>query len=227
MVTTRAVRTLTVALQAAVFLGCADPNTYGTPRTLAPGGTQFQLSLSGMAGSAQGRTDVSPALPSVGLRRGVADRVDFGVRVMDLSALAADLKLNFLRGPFDMAIDPGVQAFWGDTLNPPVGTLQFHLPLMLGINFDEATTLVLVPGAVASVSTAKEANAGPSAIAIYAPGFGARMGIGLNIHTGYRISWQPEVTVVHEFNTLDTWLAVFGLGLSLGNQPDYSDLNRD
>jgi hypothetical protein len=46
----------------------------------------------------------------------------------------------------------------------------------------------------------------------------------VNFRTSDSFSWQPEITVWHEFNQLDTWIGVAGIGINVGPQPDYSDL---
>lgn len=50
------------------------------------------------------------------------------------------------------------------------------------------------------------------------------LGLGLNVHTSDTVSWQPEVTAWHEFNGVESLVCVLGLGVSVGSQPDYSDL---
>ncbi len=212
--------------------GCPDPNTYGTPRTLAPGDVQMQVSTSGWVGAASGTTLFSPGLPTLGFRTGVSDRVDWGARVSDLSSLAADVKYNFLRSRrFDMALDPTIQAYYVDLggTAKPFGALHLHLPLLLGFNFDEATTLVLTPGFVATLATADAASDGASTfeVAALSPGLGARLGLGLNVRTSDHFSWQPELTVWHDFNDVDAWVYVLGIGMNVGAQPDYSDLGDD
>jgi hypothetical protein len=211
--------------------GCPDPNTYGTPRTLAPGDFQVQASYGGFAAAAHGSGALTPGLPSIGFRAGLADRIDVGARVVSLTALGGDAKLNFVRGRVDLALDPMVQGFWGiQTVNsfPPIATVEFHLPLLVGINFNDATTLVITPGLVASASTSSAAAymtpPTPIQTAFTTSGVGGRLGLGLNVHQSDTFSWQPEVTAWHEFNSTDVWFCVFGIGMSIGNQPDYSDL---
>jgi len=211
--------------------GCPDPNIYGTPRTLAPGDIQFQAAIDGYGGTASGTTGATPGLPSFGARFGLADRLDVGARLIDMTAVGGDAKYNFVRGRFDMAVDPIVQAYF---VLPPqtttsaanVGVLQFQLPLLLGINFDDATTLVFSPGFVASVATRSPQGIGLNTeqVAFASSGLGARLGIGLNIRTSDTFSWQPEVTAWHEFNGVDSWVCVAGIGINIGAQPDYSDL---
>lgn len=223
--------TATVALLSALLYGCPDPNTYGTPRTLDPGDLQVQVSASGFVGVASGSAGVTANVPSIGIRAGVVDRLDVGARLVGMTGLGTDAKWNFHRGRLDAAIDPMAQAFYGLPAAgyiPDIVTLHFHVPLLLGINFDEATTLVLTPGFVATVATAspesRATGIGPPAIAFGSSGVGARFGLGLNIHVSDTSNIQPEVTAWREFNDAASWVCVFGLGLSIGAQPNYSDL---
>ncbi len=224
---------IAVAVAALALLsGCPDPNTYGTPRTLAPGDFQLQAALGGWGGTASGNTHFSAGLPSLGVRYGLADRVDVGARVVNFTGLGGDTKINLVRGRFDLAVDPGVQAFHiiGTAMNnqtaSPVEVLQFHVPLLLGYNFDEDRTLVLTPGFVATAvaGNVQVTGALPDQIAFATPGVGARLGLGLNIRTSDTFSWQPELTAYHEINAVDAWVYVFGIGGNIGAQPDYSDL---
>jgi hypothetical protein len=222
-------RVLGVTGLIAMLCGCPDPNIYGTPRTLAPGDFQLQASESAYAGAVNGARGLAPAPPSLGGRYGVVDRFDVGARIVDFSALAGDAKYNFVRGRVDLAIDPRVEFYVVGPGNSPtahVGVIQGHLPLLLGINFDEATTLVLVPGVIGTTATAGIGNIGLSAeqVAFASSGLGAQLGVGLNVHQSDKVSWQPEVTVWHDFNAVGSWVCVFGIGLNLGAQPDYSDL---
>lgn len=225
---------VTVAL-GAFLCGCPDPNTYGTPRTLAPGDLQLQGSLGAWGGVANGSNGALPSLPSVGVRYGVADRLDVGARLVDFFGLGGDIKYNFVRGPVDLAIDPMLQAFYvpaiqltpSSSYSNATGIAQVHLPLLIGINFDDATTLVLTPGIVGTLATGSASDnpyAGAQQIAFASTGLGARLGIGLNIRTSDTFSWQPEVTAWHEFNGVDSWVCVAGIGINIGAQPDYSDL---
>jgi hypothetical protein len=178
--------------------------------------------MSGFGATSGGQTSFSPGLPSVGVRYGVADRVDVGARVADLSSLEADLKYNFVRGRFDMAIDPGVQGYYYTASGvPPFGMAQFHVPLLLGLNFDEDTTVVLSPGFFGAVATTGVQ------LPAFTPGIGARLGLGLNVRVSDSLSWQPEVTVWHELYQSDSWVYVFGIGANVGPQPDYSDLSSE
>jgi hypothetical protein len=184
--------------------------------------------MSGFGATAGGATAFSPGLPTIGVRLGLVNRVDVGARVSDLTGVGADLKYNFVRGRFDMAIDPAVQGIYYDVggHTQPAGVAQFHLPLLLGLNFDEDTTLVLTPGFFAAVTTytGQSSSLDTLQFATLSPGLGARLGLGLNVRASDNLSWQPELTVWHEFGDIDSWVYVLGIGLNVGALPDYSDL---
>lgn len=128
-----------------------------------------------------------------------------------------------------MAVDPLAQAFYSpsgvQSQTVDIGVLQVHVPLLLGFNFDEYTTLVLSPGFVGTVATRTAAGNFPTSEAAWATsGAGVRLGVGMNFRASDKLSWQPEVTAWQEFNEADTWALVVGIGINLGAQPDYSDL---
>ena len=228
MLAQRAYATVAGIVIAVTLGGCPDPNTYSTPRTLAPGDLQIQVSMSGFTGTGRGQTAVSPGLPSVGVRIGLADRLDVGARLSGFSSVQADLKYNFLRGRVDIAIDPMAQAYYYDVsgLREAIGIAQLHLPVLFGVNLDEATTLLFTPGFFAGLSTSPLEGSGASSVQVasLSDGLGARLGLGLNVRVSDKLSWQPEVTVWHQFTDLDAWVCVFGIGLNAGAQPDYSDI---
>lgn len=225
-----------IAGVAAIMLlsGCPDPNTYGTPRTLGPGDLQLQASTPVYGFTENGKTQFTAGFPSVGARLGLADRLDMGARLVGFFGLGSDLKYNFLRGRIDMAVDPMVQGFYmppaqysaSTTLTTGIAIIQAQVPLLVGFNIDEATTVVVTPGFIATLATASpEENGGsPSQIAFATTGAGARLGVGLNVHTSETFSWQPELAAWHEFNGVESTVYLLGIGVSLGAQPDYSDL---
>ena len=109
-----------------VFLlgGCPNPNTYTTPRTLDPGQVQWQVApeVIGVDYSARyGSTDASgnliktkvssvwPMFPTFGARIGVAEGLEIGLRAPNLEPVAGDAKIRLLKGPVDVALDPGLQ----------------------------------------------------------------------------------------------------------------------
>jgi hypothetical protein len=228
------------AVAVATLTGCPNPNLYATPRTMPPGKVMIQASLEGVGINAKegGTTDsvYLPTLPSVGVRVGVADGIDLGARVSNLSSLQVDGKFNFLRtNNFDMAVDPGVQVAGlpsvstGSGSSTSIGLFYFNIPLVLGINFNHALTLVLTPGASVLAATASVSSG--SGISDFASSsvFLARFGVGFNIRATDVISIQPEITLLRGFNSEDTTFFNFGVGgnfgVSKGSAPDYSTVH--
>ena len=223
--------------------GCPNPNTYGTPRTLAPGKVQMVASLEGVGISSSsyattqngatvqngGASFYSPTAPSVGVRVGVSDDVDLGFRLSELSSLEADVKYNFLKSKtFDMAINPGVQGAYLSVDQTSLGLIYLNLPLLLGINFSHSTTLVLTPGFTYLVATGSVNNSnGTSSFATGSAPL-ARMGVGFNFRISSQFGLQPEVTVLKGFNDANATIWNFGLGFligtSKGSMPSYDDV---
>jgi hypothetical protein len=245
-----------VALVAAPFLvvpvltGCPNQNLYATPRTVPAGKVNIQASAEGVGlsaktacvngtGGASSCTDsiYLPTLPSVGVRVGVADGVDLGARLSNLSSLQIDGKFNFIRSnTFDMAVDPGIQAAYLGSVtsgsgsgSTSLGLFYFNIPLVLGINFTHALTLVLTPGATVVLATdSVNSGSGTSEFATgTAPFF--RMGLGLNIRATDTVSIQPEFTLLRAFNSDEATLMNFGVGgnfgIGKGSGPDYSTVH--
>src|SRR5688572_21795548 len=98
-----AVRVTMTLLAAPALVGCTSPNTYATARTLAPGDVTHTVAVEGIAYHGSPGTGALPLLPTYVLRVGVIERVDVGVRVGNMTELGADVKVNFLRGPLDLA----------------------------------------------------------------------------------------------------------------------------
>jgi hypothetical protein len=224
---------------AASLCGCPNPNTYGTPRTLPPGKVQIVASLEGVgisettgtnaAGDKVTTSAYDPTFPSVGVRIGLADSVDLGLKIAQLSSLGADVKLNFLRSRwFDMAVDPGVQGAYLSAGGTSLGIFYFNVPLLLGINFTHSTTLVLTPGFTYLLATASTTDTSGTSSYVSGSAPLARFGVGFNFRVGSVLSIQPEITGLKGFNNSDATLWNFGVGFAIatsrGASPDYSDV---
>jgi hypothetical protein len=227
-----------------VLTGCPNPNTYGTPRTVPAGKVQMVASLEGVGVSTSsqsstvngatttvaGESFYAPTAPSVGVRIGLTDSLDLGLRLSELSSLQADAKFNFLKSNvFDMAVAPGLQGAYVSAGGTSLGLVYINLPLILGINFSHAATLVLTPGFTYAVATASVADG--SGTGAFANGSAPliRMGVGFNIRIGNQFALQPEVTALKGFNDLGALYWNFGLGFLIGTSknamPNYDDVN--
>lgn len=233
---------------ALVLTGCPNPQTYGTPRTTPKGKVTHTvapevLMVTGNATTTEvdpttGATTTDeepvsvtvPIPPSYKLRVGVADRVDIGVSVPNMSSLGADVKVNPVRGDFDLAVDPGVQWFGVNAGDASFNVFYLHLPLMLGINFSPDTTLVLTPGVLYSaVMTSADDVAVDGEDAVYrSSGLAARFGVGFQYRVSPKFALHPEVTGIRgltgDYGETEGTIVLFGLGFNIANMPDYSDV---
>jgi hypothetical protein len=226
-----------LALGAALLLqGCPNPNVYQTPRTTPKGSVSHTVAAEGIGFSAteeatgQSVSGFFPTLPSYSLRVGVADEVDIGFRLANMSSLGADAKWNFVRGQtLDVAVDPGVQWFrWSTTVDNETTSADIvyaNLPVLVGINIAEPLSLVIVPGITYAYSSASTSGGGSDA-ATSADGVMARVGFGFNLRVSQRFAIQPEVTLLRQFNDDPAALYIAGLGFNFGALPGFDDLAK-
>src|SRR5262249_8813312 len=148
-----------------------------------------------------------------------------------------DGKINFLRGGFDVAVDPGVQAFYysvGSTAgtassSSSVSGAYFHLPLLLGINLSQGFTIVptagIMYGVVSSSSTASTDSGNDSVKASGNSGIIGRFGLGFDARVSHGFALHPEITIMKSFKEgAEGILYLAGLGFNFGNLPDYGDI---
>jgi hypothetical protein len=220
--------------------GCPNPNTYTTPRTLDPGTVQWQVAAEGIGvdykvsnGSTDSKgnpvkTDVLaglPTIPTFGVRFGAAEGLEIGLRLPNGEPFAADTKIRLLKGPFDVALDPGTQLYMGSANGNAFAVVYVHAPVLLGFNFSQNVSFVLSPGLAYANNAASNVVATGVAGASTAAGFMARLGVGFDFRVSRRFAVQPEVTLMRQFTgSEDLLLCVGGIGFNFGTQPDYSDL---
>jgi hypothetical protein len=220
--------------------GCPNPNTYTTPRTLDPGKVQWQLAPEFIAvnydanyGSTDANgnpiktnvTGVLPMLPTFGVRTGVAEGVEIGLRLPNHEPIAIDAKFRLLKGRLDVALDPSFQLYYASIDSNGFVAAWVHAPVLLGINFSEKVSLVLSPGLAYAANTASGVVPVAIAGASAAAGFMARLGVGVDVRVSRRLAVHPEITLVRQFTgSEDLLLCVGGIGFNFGAQPDYSDL---
>lgn len=211
------------ALCATALVGCPSPNIYGTARTLPVGTIQHTAALDTVGVSRGGNGIFTPTLPTYQLRLGVADRVDLGFRLANLATLGFDAKINFVRGPFDLAIDPGIQGIYiggtGSSGGSGAGLVYMNLPIILGFNLSQNFSLIATPG----IAYALGFSYSSSSSDYNGSGFAARLGAGANIRVGRSFAIQPELTALY-FPDTDGVFFTGGIGFSFGAQPDYSDV---
>ena len=219
---------------AAVCTGCPNPNTYGTPRTTPVGRVQHTVAAEGFGasfeqplGNGQTRSDggTLPNFPSYQLRIGVADTVDVGVKILNMTSVGADVKWNFIKGDtFDMAAVPGFQVFHFSTND--VGFTQFYgnLPLLFGINVSDSVTIVPAAGVTYSLSSGSADNNDGNSAAFSEGGLWLRGGLGFNFRVSPKFAMHPEITFLKNLpgdGETDALLYIFGLGFNFGALPVY------
>jgi hypothetical protein len=225
---------------AALCTGCPNPNTYGTPRTTPAGKIQHSVAAEGFgfsAKDAQTGTEGSGALPNFPtytLRVGLADSVDIGARVANLTSIGTDVKWNFLKSDsFDMAIDPGLQFFHvgtttsngnGMLVDSSVNVLYIHAPLMFGINVSDSVSIVPTMGVTYGWSSTSIDTTDAQDSATGGVGLMLRPGIGFDFRISPRFAIHPEITFLKTLNADNedsVLLYVFGIGFNFGNLPQY------
>ncbi|MBP6832919.1 MAG: hypothetical protein KA978_19180 [Deltaproteobacteria bacterium] len=217
-----------LALVGALTTGCPSPSIYGTARTIPQGTIQHTLAAEVIGAAGSGATFVYPTLPTYQMRIGLADNVDLGLRLGNLTMPGADVKINFVRGAFDLAIMPGVQAIYGAVGDVGGGILYLNLPLVLGFNLSRNFSLIATPGvaygyAGGSDGSRSSSSGGSSPDTYRGSGFIPRLGVGANIRLNNTFSIQPEFTGLYSTDT-SALLFTFGLGFVFGAQPDFSDI---
>jgi len=150
------------------------------------------------------------------------------------SALAADLKWNFLRSSrFDVAMVVGAQALLAPA-PPSKGTAYLDAPLIAGINLLEELTVVPAVGLSYGFGSQPEPETaeffGPTRVNPPRPsdagGWLLRFGAGLDVRFTERFAVQPEVTMVRVLDPVSetSHFYVAGLGFNFGALPNYSEV---
>jgi hypothetical protein len=235
-----------IGVAAALCTGCPNPQIYGTPRTTPVGKVQHTVAVEGFGfnikyptpattpgnpppPTRQSDSGTLPNLPTYQLRVGVADTVDIGVRISNLTSVGADVKWNFIKGDtFDMAAVPGFQVFHisasgGGEVS---GYTQFYanLPLVFGINVSDAVTIVPTAGITYGANSASVVSDDSNSAASSVDGIMLRGGLGFNFRISPKFAMQPELTVLKFMNKSEdpsVLLYLFGLGFNFGALPEY------
>jgi len=221
---------------ALILIGCANPNTYTTPRTIGSG--RFQASVAGEAwgsyipASSRDHTPATrsgPSLmaPTVTARLGLGDSWEIAARVSNASSLGGDVKWNPFRSRvIDLAIDPAFQITEVSAEDGSTETLSFlHVPLLVGVNLSRRVSLVFTPGlSWGFVSGGQvllrsgDGQVGTETSAIW------RMGVGAEFRILSSLAFHPEVTCLRGLGAVGEIICVAGLGLNFGAMPDYDDV---
>ena len=222
-----------------VSLGCPNPNTYTTPRTVGSGnfshsiaaeGWGFSVPSTDSTGTTTTVTGTIPTFPTYTLRIGIGDRAEIGARIANMSSLGMDFKFNFIRSPlFDLAIDPAAQVFaigttdsTGDSAS--VRVVYLHAPVLLGINLARSFSLVLSPGVTYGIVSGTVSTTDGQDSASATTGALGRFGVGFNIRVSDGFALHPEVTFLRTFKSEATMMYMVGIGFNFGTLPRYDDV---
>jgi len=213
------------AVAALALTGCPSPSIYGTARTIPRGQIQQTVAVEGLGATTSGASGFVPTLPTYQFRIGLADNVDLGLRVPNLTSVGADVKINLLRGSFDLAVDPSIQGIYAGVSDVNVGLLWLHAPVILGFNLTQNFSIIATPGISYGVYFAGDSTSSSSSsrTAYSTGGFAGRLGVGFNIRVANTFSIQPEITALYNFNA-EGVLYIAGVGFEFGAHPDYSDI---
>ncbi|WP_437280888.1 hypothetical protein WME90_10120 [Sorangium sp. So ce375] len=230
-----------VLLFGALLSGCPNPNSYGTPRTVAPGKIAHSVSLESYGyigettelqenpdtGQMEPKTRTTsgflPTLPSYQLRAGLTDNLDIGAHVHNLSSFGVDLKVNPLRGVFDLAVDPGVQYFFLSSDDASVHIVYLNAPLMLGVNPADWFSIVVTPGVTYALASGDIANDDDAAAT--GDGLLLRGSLGFQFRTSDSFAIHPELTMMKSLEG-PGMIYNFGIGFNFGALPSYKDLQE-
>jgi hypothetical protein len=219
-------------------LGCPNPNTYTTPRTIGSGRVSHSVAAEAWGFSVPGTssnggattvTGTLPTFPTYTLRIGVGDFAEIGARLANASSLGADIKVNFLRSAFlDLAIDPSGQVFQfsessGGTTSS-VSVFYLHVPLLVGLNLSRSLTLVLAPGFTYGFASTAVSSSGGQDQASGTTGALGRLGFGLDIRMSPGFALHPEITFLRTLESEATTLYILGIGFNFGAMPNYDDV---
>ncbi len=226
--------------------GCPNVNTYGTARTTPKGELSHSISAEGFGAQVETTTLDStgqeqtekvhvflPLPPSYHLRVGVADSVDLGFHVNNMSSLGFDGKLNFLKGRIDLAADPGIQWYRysfgasdgaGNETRTSVNVVYLHGPLLVDFNVNETVSFVVAPGVEYAYVSTDAAGGSDFEVAARSKGVFARFGLGIDIRASERFAIHPEVTVFRNFEDQASLLYMAGIGFNFGHLPSFADV---
>jgi hypothetical protein len=190
-------------------------------------GISFDQKVPDGNGGTRTRSDggTAPNFPSYQLRIGVADEVDVGVKVLNMTSIGADVKWNFIKGDtFDMAVVPGFQAFHASVNGSGFTQFWGNLPLLFGINVSDSVTIVPAAGVTYALSSGSVTDSDDNSAAFSEGGLWVRGGLGFNFRISPKFAMHPEITFLKNMpgdNEVDALLYVFGLGFNFGALPVY------
>jgi len=215
------IQTLLILILSLLLMNCLSSSSYKTANALGktPSGKgQVQMitavnyfpwidEYSGAATSSLAR--LLSYQPELILRFALApEKVDFGIKTSS-TYIAADLKVQFLRGPISMALDlEGVYSFL-NVLDTGISYYQVNPGLLITVAVSPAFSFTLAPKILHNIITA-ELYRGFSTSYSYTMYGGA-----LTLDIGKEYALMPEVTFYHDPISGQN-LTSFGIGFRFG-----------
>lgn len=187
---------MAIALVLLAGSGCTAMSTVKTATTVPPGQNQLVAALEGNGG-APIEFPVKPLLPElvIGVRRGLADRVDAGLklttlplgRVITTAGLEGQVKVSLRRRPdsrLQIAIGPAAGSRWIGSSGAAMQVSYATVPLIFGIGVGRHE-IVLAPEAGLQLWTSAGSNE------VWVPTTGLSLGFVWRI--GQRFALVPEI----------------------------------
>jgi hypothetical protein len=231
----RSAGVLALGVGLALLPGCPNPNTYATPRTIAPGKVAHSIAAESWAIAKNAKSDsyAVPLVPTYAARIGLAERVDVGVRMANGWALGSDVKFLLAKGSVDVALDPGFQFFGypgsrnnsssssrSSSSNDGAVIFYGHLPVLVGVNAADWLTIVGTAGATFGAMGGFNDGGSDITDVMFQRGVMGRLGGGLDIRFDKRFAIHPELTMLRNFKQEQTTL-MGGLGINWGALPTF------
>lgn len=173
--------------------GCASVSTMGLARTLNKGAVQGWVAPGGggvlAIASTPGAAAPGIGYPMVegGVRFGVTDHFELGGK-LGFSGIGIEGKIGLIRTPtmdsgVNLSLNPGATFVGIGVNNVFVGTVSFHLPVLIGIDF-AGHELVIGPRLIDQVVIGSSGASGTSLNILYG---GGSLGVALRVSPGFRI----------------------------------------
>jgi len=194
--------------------GCLSLGHTQSAQTLERGDVQHQFGLEWFRVRSTDEDYLLPfAMPFYGVRLGVSEGVDLGVRTnVTFSAIDLDVKMQPVdTETLDVAVDPRVEYGW----TWGVG----HLPLLIGINLGDAVQLTLSGRLAYALPLIEDSPGGLEAVVGDDAQALAGGGASLYVRFSRSFALVPEAQAVRGFGETDPTIMSFSLGFAFGDQP--------
>ncbi len=142
---------LALVASAVTLGGCPSFSTLQLPRTVPQNEVRFAAGIEwvGIPNVTYDPTTMTYRPLTVpqfelGVRYGLNDFMDIGVKLY-IAGIEAGVKIQPIRGPFDLSIAPAFSYIQFSSDGNSVGVLHVHLPILMGVNFGDRFTIAFGP----------------------------------------------------------------------------------